>query len=85
MIPVAESLLYETNSEENIKKLNLKVLSEAECYNALLKRKDLKLKLAVLYLIEKSNNIKFNPLLEMVLANDSNQKIRQRVENILKR
>ena len=85
LIPVAESLLYETNSEENIKKLNLKVLSEAECYNALLKRKDLKLKLAVLYLIEKSNNIKFNPLLEMVLANDSNQKIRQRVENILKR
>ncbi|MGC1204062.1 MAG: Npt1/Npt2 family nucleotide transporter [Flavobacteriaceae bacterium] len=85
LIPVAESVLYETNSEENIKKFNIKILSETECYTALLKRKDIKLKLAVLYLIEKSNNPKFNPLLEMVLANDNNEKIRRRVEDILKK
>ncbi|MGB5417313.1 Npt1/Npt2 family nucleotide transporter [Algibacter sp.] len=83
LIPLAESALYESSSEDKIKKLNLKVLSETECYNALLKRKDLKLKLAVLHLIEKSNNQKFNSLLESLLVNDPSEKIQQRVKDIL--
>ncbi|SFZ91894.1 ATP:ADP antiporter, AAA family [Flaviramulus basaltis] len=83
LIPVAESALYETNSEEKIKKLNLKILSETECYHELLKRKDVKLKLAVLYLIEKSKNLKFNSLLEMVIETDSNEKIRQKASKTL--
>ncbi|ULC60804.1 hypothetical protein MBM09_07340 [Flaviramulus sp. BrNp1-15] len=83
LIPVAESVLYETNSEEKIKKLNLKVLSETECYHELLKRKDLKLKLAVLYLIEKTNNTKLNTLLEMVIVNEINEKVKQRAKEIL--
>ena len=83
LIPVAESALYETNSEEKIKKLNLKVLSETECYHALLKRKDVKLKLAVLYLIEKSKNAKFNSLLEALLVTDNNEKVKQKVKDIL--
>ena len=84
LIPVAESILIGIRSEENIKKLNLKVLSEIECYNELLKRKDLKLKLAVLYLIEKSNNPKFNPLLEIILLTDNDQKIKKKISEILK-
>ncbi|NNC50481.1 MAG: hypothetical protein HKO01_08115 [Flaviramulus sp.] len=83
LMPVAESAIYETNSEEKIKKLNLKVLSETECYHALLKRKDFKLKLAVLYLIKKSNNPQFNSLLEMVLQTDTNDKIRQKANKML--
>ncbi len=85
LIPVAESILIGIRSEENLKKLNLKVLSEIECYNELLKRKDIKLKLAVLYLIEKSNDPKFNPLLEIILVTDNNQKIKRKITDMLKR
>ncbi|MEL0456266.1 Npt1/Npt2 family nucleotide transporter [Flavobacteriaceae bacterium SZ-1-7] len=83
LIPVAESVLYDINSEERIKLLNLKILSEIECYHALLQRKDQKLKMAVIYLIEKTNNKKFIPLLEFVVQNDKNDKIRKRAEEIL--
>ena len=82
LIPVAESILIDTISEEKINKLNLKILSEIECYNALLNRKDLKLKLAVLRLIEVSKNNKFNAIIEQLL-NDTNEKVRQKAELIL--
>lgn len=82
LIPIAESILVETISEEKIKKLHLKVFSEAECYRTLLTRKDIKLKQAVLYLIEKTNDEKFIPLVELVL-NDPNEKIRNRASQIL--
>lgn len=82
LIPIAESIVVEVTSEEKIKKLNLKVYSEAECYRTLLNRKDIKLKQAVLYLIEKTNDSKFTPLVEMVL-NDKNEKIRNKASEIL--
>jgi AAA family ATP:ADP antiporter len=78
LIPVAESVLIDTISEEKIKKLNLKVLSEEECYRALLDRKDLKLKLAVINLIQKSNNKRFLPLITSLL-NETNEKLRSKV------
>ncbi|MCK0145118.1 hypothetical protein MWU78_05615 [Arenibacter sp. F26102] len=83
LIPVAESIIQAgAISEENLKNLNVKVLSESESYLALLKRKDIKLKLAVLYLIEKTRDPKFNPILEMVLE-DSNEKARKKAGEIL--
>jgi len=82
LIPIAESILVEAISEEKIKKLNLKMLSEAECYKTLLQRKDTKLKLAVLYLIEKTNDSKYKPLVELVL-NDTNENIRKKASEIL--
>lgn len=82
LIPVAESILVATITEEKIKKLNLKVLSETECFSELLKRKDQKLKLTVLYLIEKTYDQKFNPLLELALK-DSNEKISIKAAEIL--
>jgi AAA family ATP:ADP antiporter len=84
LIPVAESILIGIRSEENLKKLNLKVLSEIECYKELLKRKDLKLKFAVLYLIEMSKDHKFNPLLEIIIVTDNNQKIKRKITEMLK-
>jgi AAA family ATP:ADP antiporter len=83
LIPVAESILFETNTEEKIKKLNVKILSETECYHALLKRKDYKLKMSVLYLIEQSNQSKFKDLLELAVQNETNLKVKQRAEEIL--
>ncbi|MBZ0327327.1 MAG: hypothetical protein K8F54_06945 [Altibacter sp.] len=82
LIPVAESVLLDTISEEKIKKLNLKVYSEEECYYELLSRKDLKLKQAVLYLIEQTNDKKFFPLVKMA-SKDSNEKIRNKASDLL--
>ncbi len=82
LIPVAESLITGTITEDNFKNFNLKMLSEVECYHLLLKQKDVKLKLAVLYLIEQSHNPKFKSLVEFALK-DSNEKIRDRAENML--
>ncbi|RXP56179.1 hypothetical protein EC396_07870 [Lutibacter sp. HS1-25] len=82
LIPIAESMLVEAISEEKIKKLNLKMLSEAECYKTLLQRKDSKLKLAVLYLIEKTNDPKYKPLVELTI-NDTNENIRKKALEIL--
>ena len=83
LIPVAESIIQAgAISEENLKNLNIKVLSESESYLALLKRKDVKLKLAVLYLIEKTGDPKFIPLVEMVLE-DTNEKASKKAAEIL--
>jgi AAA family ATP:ADP antiporter len=82
LIPVAESILLESISEEKIKKLNLKVYSEEECYYELLSRKDLKLKQAVLYLIEQTHDKKFLPLLE-IASKDTNEKIRLKALEML--
>jgi AAA family ATP:ADP antiporter len=78
LIPVAESVLIDSFSEEKVKKLNLKVLSEEECYLALLNRKDQKLKLVVIHLIQKSNNPRFIPLLNSI-KDDPKEKIRTKV------
>ena len=82
LVPVTESIL-ETVSEEKIKKLNLRVLSELECYNELLIRKDIKLKLAVLDLIAKSGDKNFNALLEKIRYTDTNEQIRKKVDHVL--
>ncbi|MCK0158312.1 hypothetical protein MWU65_14040 [Cellulophaga sp. F20128] len=82
LIPVAESILFETNTEEKIKKLNIKILSETECYYALLKRKDAKLKIAVLYLIEHSTPLQFNALLDFVIQTETNPKVQERAQEI---
>jgi AAA family ATP:ADP antiporter len=82
LIPVAESVLLDNISEEQIKKMNLKVYSEEECYYELLTRKDLKLKQAVLYLIEQTHDDKFFTLVEMA-TKDSNEKIRNKASELL--
>ncbi|MGJ5642604.1 NTP/NDP exchange transporter [Formosa sp. S-31] len=83
LIPIAESALFHDEiSEEIIKKLNLKVYSEAECYRILLQRHDLKIKHAVLYLIEQTKNKTFIPLVEMVL-NDHSETVRNQAQQTL--
>lgn len=81
LIPVAESMMMHPASEEQIKKLNLRVYSEEECYRSLLSRKDVKLKLAVLYLIQQINDPKFSGLLTQA-SEDPNPKIRQVAQSV---
>ncbi|WP_117884125.1 MFS transporter [Aureibaculum luteum] len=83
LIPIAESVLVDSFSEDKIKKLHLKIYSETECYKILLSRKDIKLKFAVLYLIEKSKDRKFIPLIKMATI-DSNEKLNKMASQMLK-
>jgi AAA family ATP:ADP antiporter len=82
LIPIAESALIESNYEEKIKKLHLKLFNEVECYNTLLTRKDNRLKLAVLYLIEKSGDDQYWHLLELV-KNDRNIIVKNKANALL--
>lgn len=83
LIPIAESALFNNKiSDEIIKKLNLKVYSEYECYRILLQRHDIKIKHAVLYLIEKTKNKTFIPLVQMIL-NDHSETIRKQGQQTL--
>ena len=67
---------------EKIKKLHLKLFNEVECYNTLLTRKDNRLKLAVLYLIEKSGDDQYWHLLELV-KNDRNIIVKNKANALL--
>ena len=83
LIPIAESAMFNNEiSDEIIKKLNLKIYSEFECYKILLQRHDLKIKHAVLYLIEKTNRKTFIPLVQMVL-NDHSESLRNQAKQTL--
>ncbi|WP_053978201.1 NTP/NDP exchange transporter [Mangrovimonas xylaniphaga] len=82
LIPIAESVIISDKiSEEMIDKLNLTVYSESECYKVLLQRHDIKIKHAVLYLIEKLNQKKFIPLID-ILLNDQSKTVRQQAHTI---
>lgn len=77
LIPIAESILLDIESEESLQKLNLRVPSEMECFTQLLKRNDNKLKLAVLNLISKTKDKKFIPLVSAYI-DDQDPNIKRR-------
>ena len=82
LIPIAESVMIDTFSEDKIKNLSLQTFSELECYKMLLIRKDASLKQSVLYLIKKTNNKKFIPLVRE-LINEKNENVRnQAIETL---
>ena len=82
LIPVAETMPMDTLSEDKIRKLNLKILSEVECYNILMERKDSRLKMAVLYVIEQTKSPKFKFLVEKA-QKDHHPKIQNRAKQLL--
>ena len=83
LIPIAESTLINRATKEKIKLFNIQVPSEFECFTKLLQRNDPKLKLAVLKLIEKTNDKKFLPLVNFYL-NDQNTIIKRRAISVFK-
>lgn len=82
LIPIAESTLIDVESEESIKRLNIRVPSELECFTNLLKRNDTKLKQTVLNLIKKTNDKKFIPLVNLY-TNDKNLNLKRQANSIL--
>ena len=67
LIPIIEATVLDTSSKEVIEMISKNRLSEYECFDNILKGKDLKLKLAVLYLIEQEADKKNLPLLQDLL------------------
>ena len=85
LIPLVETSMLETISEEAIKNLHLGIPDEYECFGMLLKGRDVKIKLAVLYLIAQLKDPRYLPLVREFVEND-NEKLRnfaRSVEGVL--
>ncbi|MEZ5081925.1 MAG: Npt1/Npt2 family nucleotide transporter [Bacteroidales bacterium] len=79
LVPIVETALLDTLSEEAIKNLNLKIPDEFQCLSMLLSGHDVKINLATLYLIAQIKDKKYIPL----VANFTNNK-NPKIENFAK-
>lgn len=62
LLPIIEDSALDVSSEAELQKIKHKIPSELECFQLLLKENDLKLKLAVLYLIAQQKEVKYLPI-----------------------
>jgi len=70
LIPIIENTVLDITSDEVIQKIQQKILSEFECFQLLLEANDLRLNLAVLYLIKIQNDPKYIPLVEKCILKE---------------
>lgn len=84
LVPLIETTMLETVSEEAIRMLKLKEMGEEECFQMLLHGKDVRLKLATLYLIFQLGNAKYLPLLRPLL-NHHNETVRHNAAKTIAR
>ncbi|SDE51088.1 ATP:ADP antiporter, AAA family [Pricia antarctica] len=70
LLPIIEESALDTSSDEVLQKIKHKVPTEMECFELLLNGNDLKLKLAVLYLIKHQKDEKYVPLVMKFIKND---------------
>jgi AAA family ATP:ADP antiporter len=83
LIPIVESAILNTSSEEVIEMISKNRYTEYSCFETILKGKDLKLKLAVLYLIEQMGDAKYLMLIEPLLKSED-KKIQSFANNVYK-
>ena len=79
LIPIVETAMLETISEEAIRNLHLKLPTERQCFELLLNGKDMRVKLAVLHLIGQLGNRQYLDLLE-TCRQSPNEKVRAAAE-----
>ncbi|MEA1784743.1 hypothetical protein U1E44_01445 [Arenibacter sp. GZD96] len=70
VLPIIEDTVLDVNSEASLQHLQHKTPSESECFQLLLDANDLKIKLAVLYLIRKQGDPKYISLIQHFLLSD---------------
>ena len=75
LLPIIEESALDVSSEEELQKIKHKIPSELECFKLLLQGNDLKIKLAVLYLIAQQKEPRYVSIVEEHL-NDADPKIR---------
>ncbi|HSH20292.1 MAG TPA: HEAT repeat domain-containing protein, partial [Draconibacterium sp.] len=79
LIPILETTILETISEEALNNLHIHIPNEMECYNMLLEGNDVKIKLAVLFLLSHSGSKEFIPLVNQY-RNNKNHKVKDFAE-----
>ncbi|MFK7774303.1 MAG: Npt1/Npt2 family nucleotide transporter [Saprospiraceae bacterium] len=84
LIPIVETAMVETITEEAIKNLAIKIPDEFQCFSMLMKGRDLRIKISVLYLIAQLDNPRYLPLAKEY-STSKNEKIRTFAEAILKK
>lgn len=84
LIPIVETAMLESISEEVIRNLNLVIPDEYNCLQMLLQGKDFRVKLATLYLIGQLKDQKYLPLIEDCL-NSEQEKVRAFAQSILEK
>jgi len=70
LLPIIEESALDISSEEVLQKIKHKIPTEHECFQLLLQGNDLKVKLAVLYLIKQQQEKKYIPILEQESKSD---------------
>lgn len=70
LLPIIEDTVLDITSEEGLQHIKHRIPSEMECFQLLLDANDLKIKLAVLYLIRKQGDQKYLPLAEKYIDSD---------------
>ncbi|MGB7393410.1 MAG: Npt1/Npt2 family nucleotide transporter [Pricia sp.] len=70
LLPIIEESALDFSSEESLQKIRQKVPTEMECFELLLNGNDLKLKLAVLYLIKHQKDDSYVPLVMKFVKHD---------------
>ena len=75
LLPIIEESALDISSEEELQKIMHKIPSELECFRLLLQGNDLKIKLAVLYLIKQQKEVRYLKIIENYLT-DSDSKIK---------
>jgi len=76
LIPIVETAILTSISEEAIKELKIRIPNEFECFEMLLNGNDVKVQLSVLYLISMLRDPQYRPLLNKYSTSE-NQKIQQ--------
>ncbi len=75
LLPIIEDSAVDISSEEQLQKVKHKIPSETECFQLLLQSNDLKVKLAVLYLIAQQKEPRYLPIVEKYIE-DKDLKIK---------
>jgi AAA family ATP:ADP antiporter len=83
LIPLVETSMMETISEEAVRKLKLAVPDESQCFESLLRGKDEAVSLAVLRLISTMQDPRFLPLLEASLGEQWHPKVERRAREVM--
>jgi len=79
LIPILEATILDPISEEALNNLHIHIPDELECYSMLLEGNDIRIKLAVLFLISHSESKEYIPLINKYRDNH-NQKVKDFAE-----
>jgi AAA family ATP:ADP antiporter len=79
LLPIVETAMLDTLTEDAIWSLNLKIPNEHECFTMLMQGKDTRIKMAVLYLIAQLRDERYLPLVRR-FASSRNPKLRDFAE-----